>query len=481
MVSSSIRFGLNMSTEGVKKAPLQKASIHLWGMVTAISVAVAAAPISMVSFLHLLQAYTGKRLTKASMLLLRARASESLGLVTTLCLQTESITRAKHKVVAGFFLDGDSCLDFQEELPHVEETSAISTEGEVDCAIPVPENLNSSPIERRVPQQTRELIEEAIISGTTAVEVELCGRYEFIGSKTEVALLDFAKDKLSLHNLNERRANLDIIDVFISTHASWGRCHASVVRHGTSCHRLYVYGDAERLLKQCSMVDPRTDSSQRREDECMMLRNSVVEQMTQRERSYTSRSLETIAIVYKDLDCGVYKSDPQSINQLVADMKLLTLLGISLPVRVGVTASIEECRAAAVRPVFVSKQNATCAMTIASNHGLFTAGGIVLEGPDFRKLSAQDLSLVIPRLQVLASSSPADRTILVRQLRTLGEIVAITGSYNDEPALLKGAQVGISLASGGDALSKASDFVLEGDDFRVVVLGMDCREHCIMV
>jgi len=34
---------------------------------------------------------------------------------------------------------------------------------------------------------------------------------------------------------------------------------------------------------------------------------------------------------------------------------------------------------------------------------------------------------IVPRLQVLARSSPEDKKILVEQLRPLGEIVGVTG------------------------------------------------------
>lgn len=50
--------------------------------------------------------------------------------------------------------------------------------------------------------------------------------------------------------------------------------------------------------------------------------------------------------------------------------------------------------------------------------------------PSFRpllQLNAADLHAIVPRLQVLARSSPEDKKILVQTLQELGEVVGVTG------------------------------------------------------
>ncbi|KAI5819667.1 hypothetical protein BZA77DRAFT_350163 [Pyronema omphalodes] len=49
-----------------------------------------------------------------------------------------------------------------------------------------------------------------------------------------------------------------------------------------------------------------------------------------------------------------------------------------------------------------------------------------MEGPDFRKLDEAGMDAILPRLQVLARSSPEDKKILVRRLKMNGETVAVT-------------------------------------------------------
>ena len=59
-----------------------------------------------------------------------------------------------------------------------------------------------------------------------------------------------------------------------------------------------------------------------------------------------------------------------------------------------------------------------------------------MEGPVFRALDPQECVEVFPRLQVSMRSSPEDKKVLIKTLRSLSEIICVTGdSTNDGPAL----------------------------------------------
>ena len=93
-----------------------------------------------------------------------------------------------------------------------------------------------------------------------------------------------------------------------------------------------------------------------------------------------------------------------------------------------------------------------------------------MEGPVFRALDPHDRTEVVLRLQVLARSSPEDKKILVETLRSLGEIVGVTGdSTNDGPAL-ETANVGFSMGIAGTEVAKeASNIILMDYDFTSIV------------
>lgn len=68
--------------------------------------------------------------------------------------------------------------------------------------------------------------------------------------------------------------------------------------------------------------------------------------------------------------------------------------------------------------------------------------------------SAADTPTVPP--QVLARSSPTDKQILVKRLRELGNVVAVTGDgTNDAPALHQ-ADIGLSMGISGTEVQRLS-------------------------
>lgn len=93
-----------------------------------------------------------------------------------------------------------------------------------------------------------------------------------------------------------------------------------------------------------------------------------------------------------------------------------------------------------------------------------------MEGPAFRSLSSNELLEVVPRLQVLARSSPDDKKLLVEKLRELGEIVGVTGDGTNDGPALKTADVGFSMGiSGTEVAKEASDIILMDDNFASIV------------
>ena len=93
-----------------------------------------------------------------------------------------------------------------------------------------------------------------------------------------------------------------------------------------------------------------------------------------------------------------------------------------------------------------------------------------MEGPVFRELDDREMLEVVPRLQVLARSSPEDKKILVSKLKELGEVVGVTGDGTNDGPALKTAHVGFSMGLTGTEVAKeASDIILMDDNFSNIV------------
>ena len=114
--------------------------------------------------------------------------------------------------------------------------------------------------------------------------------------------------------------------------------------------------------------------------------------------------------------------------------------------------------------------NLLTARSIATQCGIYTPGGLVVEGPVFRQLDDESLTHVVPRLQVLARSSPEDKKKLTEKLKSLNEVVAVTGDGTNDGPALKAANIGFSMGIAGSEVAKeASDIILLDDNFSSIV------------
>lgn len=302
-------------------------------------------------------------------------------------------------------------------------------------------------------QSAKKLITQSVAVNSTAFEGEQDGVATFIGSKTETALLELAKDHLGLQSLSETRSNEQVINMVPFDSAN--KYMAAVIKV-PSGYRLLVKGASEIVLGFCStQVNVSTGNTE-------PLNRKAVEEAID---SYARKSLRTIGIVYKDFE--------QIPNvESLSDLTFLGVVGIQDPVRPGVPEAVRNAMRAGVTIRMVTGDNMITAQAIATKCGIFT-DGIVMEGPQFRRLSEEELDATIPRLQVLARSSPEDKCILVTRLKALGETVAVTGDGTNDAPALKAADVGFSMGiSGTEVAKEASEIILMDDNFASIITAL---------
>ncbi|KAJ3032090.1 hypothetical protein HDV00_007999 [Rhizophlyctis rosea] len=217
------------------------------------------------------------------------------------------------------------------------------------------------------------------------------------------------------------------------------------------------------------------------------------------------------------------------------DLTFLGLVGIEDPLRVGVDKAVAQCQNAGIVVRMVTGDNLVTATSIAYKAGILQHGGICLEGPEFHRMYEEHVAYharlaaiandeddpvvpaapnrrdsrllsppdvhhkndadnstgslddaaslrgkpmsafdkMLPKLRVLARSSPKDKQILVEHLKSLGETVAVTGDgANDGPAL-KTADVGFAMGIAGSGIAKeAASIILMDDNFVSVVTAL---------
>ncbi|RKL46489.1 Calcium-transporting ATPase 2 [Fusarium oxysporum] len=411
------------SLPGDDRPAEEKASTFVDLLVVAIAIIAVAVPEGLPLAVTLALAFATTRLLKENNLVRVLRACETMGNATCICSdKTGTLTTNKMTVTAGRF--GSSSF-----------TSDIPTWAS-----------NLSP-------ETRKLITQSVAINSTAFEGTNEGDAAFIGSKTETALLQLAKDHLGMQSLSEARANEQV--VLIEPFNSVKKYMLAVIKVQAG-YRVLIKGASEIMVSFCSTeANPTTGAveplDRKAADDAIM--------------AFARKSLRTIGLVYKD-----FEEMPDLEN--LGDLTLLGIVGIQDPVREGVPQAVQNARRAGVVTRMVTGDNLVTARAIATECGIFT-DGIVMEGPDFRKLSEEELDKIIPRLQVLARSSPDDKRILVTRLKVLGETVAVTGDGTNDAPALKAADIGFSMGiSGTEVAKEASEIILMDDNFASIITAL---------
>jgi len=370
--------------------------------------------------------------------------------------------------------------DQEQDQPQEQDVTEANDEPQVNRKHADDFSIEQGDINTYLSPQLKRLFNQSITINSTAFEdidpetKELA----FVGSKTETALLQFAKD-LGWENWKETRESAKIIQMipFSSDRKAMG----VVVRLSSGPYRLFLKGASEILTKKCTrhvVVSKDPDQSQHPDSE---IETKAIDEITKDNISrtiifYANQMLRTIALCYRDFESwpptGVHfhSADEIPYEELSRDMTLVAITGIEDPLRPGVREAVTECHKAGVTIKMCTGDNVLTARSIATQCGIYTAGGIIMEGPFFRALDHRERIEVVPRLQVLARSSPEDKKILVETLRDLGEIVGVTGDGTNDGPALKTANVGFSMGIAGTEVAKeASDIILMDDNFASIV------------
>ena len=317
----------------------------------------------------------------------------------------------------------------------------------------------------------KKLLIQSIAVNSTAFEGEEEGRTVFVGSKTETALLQFAKDHLGLLSLSEVRSNEQVVHMF--PFDSGNKCMGTVIRLKDGTYRLIIKGASEMLLGLAS------DFAHFNTLETEPLHEAQRQSLTNTINEYANRSLRTIGFVYRDfqewppVNAQLTEDGDVNLNFLLHDLTILGIVGIQDPVRPGVPEAVRKAQRAGVTVRMVTGDNMQTARAIATECLIYTEGGIVMEGPEFRRLPEDEMDKILPRLQVLARSSPEDKKILVNRLKAIGEIVAVTGDGTNDAPALKAANIGFSMGiSGTEVAKEASAIILMDDNFASIITAL---------
>uniref|UniRef100_A0A803KY91 Calcium-transporting ATPase n=1 Tax=Chenopodium quinoa TaxID=63459 RepID=A0A803KY91_CHEQI len=323
----------------------------------------------------------------------------------------------------------------------------------------VKEITNESSLRTELPESTLKLLLQSIFNNTGGeVVANKNGKHEILGTPTETALLEFALSLGGDFHAERQASKLIKVEPFNSTKKRMGVVLELPNGGGLRAHSK---GASEIVLATCDKVINANG-------ETVPLDAEILEHLTVTIDQFANESLRTLCLVYMDMEnAGFTPNDPMPTEGYTC----IGIVGIKDPVRPGVKESVAMCRAAGITVRMVTGDNINTAKAIARECGILTDDGIAIEGPVFREKSLEELEKIVPKIQVMARSSPLDKHTLVKHLRTtFNEVVAVTGDgTNDAPALHE-ADIGLAMGIAGTEVAKESaDVIILDDNFSTIV------------
>ncbi|XP_050205841.1 calcium-transporting ATPase 2, plasma membrane-type [Mercurialis annua] len=397
----------------------------------AVTIVVVAVPEGLPLAVTLSLAFAMKKMMNDKALVRHLAACETMGSATTICSdKTGTLTTNRMTVVKSCI-----CMNAR-ELGQADKVASLCSE---------------------IPNSTLKLLLQSIFNNTGGeVVVSKNGKLEILGTPTDSAILEFGLSLGGDFQKEREAVKLVKVEPFNSTKKRMG----ILVELPEGGLRAHTKGASEIVLAACDKVI-------NSDGEVIALDETLINHLKVTIDQFASEALRTLCLAYMDMESGFSANDPIPLSGFTC----IGIVGIKDPVRPGVKESVALCRSAGITVRMVTGDNINTAKAIARECGILTDDGIAIEGPEFREKKLDELLELIPKIQVMARSSPLDKHTLVKHLRTtLGEVVAVTGDgTNDAPALHE-ADIGLAMGIAGTEVAKESaDVIILDDNFSTIV------------
>ncbi len=285
------------------------------------------------------------------------------------------------------------------------------------------------------------------------------GRWTVLGDPTDGAFLVFAgKGDFNLSEALAENRRIGLIP-FNSERRMMTSVHCGPEGKITA----FTKGAGLEVLRRCTHVFY--------QNKYVSLTDEIKEDITKQMRNFASEGFRVLAMATRALP-----NEPENLSQDVEeDMTFLGLAALLDPPRPKVEAAVREAKSAGIRVIMLTGDHELTAYSIARKVGIITSEDQkVFTGKELTQMSDRDLTDILARGEsVFARIAPEQKLRIVHILKSMGEVVAVTGDgVNDSPALTE-ANVGIAMGAGGtDVARESADMVLLDNDFTSIVEGV---------
>jgi Ca2+-transporting ATPase len=179
----------------------------------------------------------------------------------------------------------------------------------------------------------------------------------------------------------------------------------------------------------------------------------------------SEQGLRVLSFAIRRFEKGVFDPDRDPM-ELVDDLVFVSLVGIIDPLRPSAKEAVRIAHRAGIDVRMITGDHAVTAKAIADDLEL---GPGVITGPEFQRMSDEELAEALPDLHVFGRVAPQDKLRLVDRMQEQGLIVAMTGDAVNDAAALKKADIGVAMGSGSEVTKQAARMILTDDNFSTLV------------
>jgi Ca2+-transporting ATPase len=430
----------------------------------AVSLAIAAVPEGLPAVVTISLALGMHEMIKRHALIRKLSAVETLGSATTICSdKTGTLTQNAMTAVRLWTHHREIEIEGRGYQPEGRFTTADQNGREVDVV---------ADVEASTLLWAAALANDAVLETTGAADGQ--ATYRLVGDPTEGALL-VAAGKAGLWRRELERRYPRVAEVpFDSERKRMTTLHAlrdiaeddgSPFLPGEMGYVACVKGAPDLLLEHSTELQHRKGPRPMTDPE----RQAILDANSR----MASQALRILGVAYRKID-RLRDSEEVTAETVEKDLIFVGLIGLIDPARPEVKPAVEKARRAGIRTVMITGDYPDTARAIATTIGVMEPGGQVHTGAELDRMSDDDLSKAVDKIDVFARVSPQHKVRIVEALRARDQVVAMTGDgVNDAPAL-KRSSIGVAMGiSGTDVSKETADMVLTDDNYVSIVSAVE--------
>ena len=378
------------------------------------------------------------RLARENAVVKRLSAVETLGCTTAICTDKTGTVTANEMTIVKAWADGRS----------FEITGqGYDPQGEI--------RENGTPLSAAELERIKQFFQHGLLAsnGRTHPPDDQHATWYALGDPTEAAFMPLAL-KADL----DPQERMESFPLLCELPFDSRRKRMTMVREHNGLTIGYMKGAAESVLEACAAIHRDGKPAPIDEDARKAIAAKVDE--------FSAESLRVIALAYRDFPAGQSEFPTESSER---DFVFAGLVAMLDPPREGVREAIAEVGAAGVRIFMITGDDPITADAIAERIGM--SDGPVVTGSELQNMPDTALKSLLAEQSVIFSRvSPTDKFRIVKLLKQLGEVVAVTGDGVNDTLSLKEGNIGVAMGKlGSDVAKEAAEVVLIDDDFTTLI------------